>query len=134
MLLEMPPRTYLTDGTYVYCCQYLVTFTTKYHRPVLKGAVVVRFRELLSALEHTYGFKVNGLDIIPDRVSMVVDCNPRESIQTIVAGLKRNTATILRHEYPELRTRLPCLWTRSALISTIGIADQLVIDKYCRKY
>ena len=87
----------------VYSCQYHVIFCPKYRRKILNEGRDIRLKE-----------------VIPDHVHLLVDCNPRYGIAQCLKDLKRESASILLREFPEIRRRLPCMWTRNAFISTVG--------------
>jgi len=44
-------------------------------------------------------------------------------------GLKGYTSRILRKEFPQLRTSLPALWTRSYFVSTHGHVSSETIKR-----
>ncbi len=44
--------------------------------------------------------------------------------------IKGYTSKTLREEYIELKSKLPCLWTRSSFISTVGSVSLEVVKKY----
>ena len=47
-----------------------------------------------------------------------------------VGLMKGKSASILREEFPELKTKLPTLWTRSSFISTVGSVSLDVVKQY----
>jgi putative transposase len=44
--------------------------------------------------------------------------------------IKGYTSKILREEFPELRKRLPTLWTESKFISSVGAVTLETVKKY----
>lgn len=44
--------------------------------------------------------------------------------------LKGYTSRVLRQEFPELRRKLPTLWTRSYYIESVGNISEEIIKKY----
>jgi len=62
-------------------------------------------------------------------VHLVIDCDPRMGIMKCITKLKGETNR-LRDEFPELRTRIPCLWTKSSFIKSIGNVELYDIKKY----
>ena len=67
---------------------------------------------------------------MPDHVHLLVDCNPRYGIMQCVKDLKRESASLMRREFPELKSRLPNLWTRSTFIASVGAVSLEVVKKY----
>jgi len=47
-----------------------------------------------------------------------------------VNRIKSYTPRILREEFPELRRKLPTLWTHSKFISSVGAVIFKVVKKY----
>lgn len=57
---------------------------------------------------------------MPDHVHLLIDCNPSFGILDCVKRLKSVSANTLKKEFPEINKTIPCLWTRSAFISSVG--------------
>jgi putative transposase len=58
------------------------------------------------------------------------NARPVHSPQYLVAQFKGFTAHELRKEFPELKRKLPTLWTRSYYVESIGHISQYTIEKY----
>lgn len=54
----------------------------------------------------------------------------KDSVHRIVSQLKGYTSFKLREGYPELKSRLPCLWTRSYYAGTVGHVSEETVRKY----
>ena len=67
---------------------------------------------------------------MPDHVHVFVTGEPTEAIQHIVNQLKGYSSFVLRNEFPELRSKLPCLWSRSYYVGTVGYVSEAAIRKY----
>jgi putative transposase len=63
-------------------------------------------------------------------VHLLLDVNRQIGIVKVVGKIKGYTAHALRKEFPVLRSRLPSLWTRSKLISSVGAVTLEVVKKY----
>lgn len=70
------------------------------------------------------------MEAMPDHVHLIIDCNPRYGIMQCVKDLKRDSASLLKKEFPELKSKLPCIWTRSAFISTVGAVSLDIVKEY----
>ena len=114
----------------VYSCQYHVIFCPKYRRKILNEGRDVRLKEIFRDTADRHGFSILEMEVMPDHVHLLVDCNPRYGIAQCLKDLKRESASILLREFPEIRRRLPCMWTRSAFISTVGELLPDPIDRY----
>lgn len=70
------------------------------------------------------------MEVMPDHVHLLIDCNPRFGIMHCVHRLKGVSARKMREMHPDLKTKLPTLWTRSAFISSIGAVSLSVVQRY----
>lgn len=114
----------------VYSCQYHVIFCPKYRRKILNEGREVRLKEIFLDTAERHGFSILEMEVMPDHVHLLVDCNPRYGIAQCLKDLKRESASILLREFPEIRRRLPCMWTRSAFISTVGSVSPETVKRY----
>ena len=120
MELSNPKKTYRVSGDIVYSCQYHVLFCTKWRRKVLSEAIAAHLRTLVEENQEAFGYRVGGIDVAPDHVHLLLEVPPEEGVRSVVGKIKGHTSHVLRETYPELRSRLPTLWTRVSLISTMG--------------
>lgn len=123
-------KRYKSDNKLVYSCQYHVIFCPKYRRPVLAGKVGERLRELVLEKQEEYGYGVIEMEVLPDHIHLLLDINPREGVYKAVQRIKGYTSHTLRQEFPELKKRLPSLWTKSKFISTVGAVTLEVVKRY----
>ena len=130
MNIENKYKEYKTDGTYVYSCQYHVIFTTKYRRKVWSQEIVDIIKQLIIDKQLEYNYKVLDMEVMNDHVHLLIDVDPKKGIYPIVCKIKGYTSKALREEFPELKKRLPTLWTRSKFIATVGSANLEVVKKY----
>ncbi len=105
---------YKSNRHVYYSCKYHVVWCPKYRRKVL--------------LEHEA--EVLSLDIQPDHVHLLVECDPQLGIHRLVRLIKGRSSRELRLEVPALKRKLPTLWTQSYLVSTVGTAPLAVIKQY----
>lgn len=123
-------KVYKTATHLTFSCQYHVIFCPKYRRNVLKNGIDVRLKELILEVAEKYKFEVPSMEIMEDHVHLIIDCNPRFGIMECVTKIKNVSSKVLREEFPELKRRLPSLWTRSSFISTVGSVSLEVVKKY----
>lgn len=76
------------------------------------------------------GCEVIALTIGEDHVRLFVQASPKLSPNTVIGQVKGYTSRILRREFPELRRRLPTLWTRSYFVSTHGHVSDDAVQRY----
>lgn len=123
-------KKYNTDGKVVYSCQYHVIFSPKYRRKVLVNGIDLRLKQLILEQQTVYGYEIIEMEIMPDHVHLLINSNPKIGIYNQINKIKGYTSNILRQEFPALKKRLPCLWTRSKFISTVGSVSLDVCKKY----
>ena len=121
---------YQYNRSLVFRCDYHIIWCSKYRRPVLTGAVVERLKILVNEKQEEYGYEVHEIEVMPDHVHLVAGFNPQRAPNLIVSNIKGYTAHVLRKEFPQLRSRLPCLWTRSKFITTTGGVTLDVLKQY----
>lgn len=130
MKLPEGSKKYETSNSLVYSCQYHVVFCPKYRRKVLIDGVDIRLKELIEEKQSEYGYVVVESEVMSDHVHLLLDVNPQVGIVKIVGQIKGFTASKLRKEFPWLKKRLPCMWTRSKFISTVGSVTLGVAKRY----
>lgn len=123
-------KTYKRNNSMVYSCQYHVIFTTKYRRDVLCGDIEKDLRDLILDKQDEYGYEILELEIMPDHVHLLVDVDPYVGVHKVVRKIKGYSSHVLRDTYKSLTTRIPCLWTRSKFISSVGEVSLDVVKKY----
>jgi putative transposase len=67
---------------------------------------------------------------MPDHVHIFIKTTPNDSPIFIVSQLKGYSSSMLRKEFPKLKSRLPTLWTRSYFCESVGHISQATIKKY----
>jgi len=123
-------KQYKSTNTMVYSCQYHCIFTTKYRRKVLTDKIQSRLKELIIEKQNNFDYEILEMEIMADHVHLLLDINPHQGIYKIIGEIKGYTSNVLRTEFPELKKRLPTLWTRSKFISTVGSVSLDVVKKY----
>ena len=130
MELVNKDKEYKKNNHIVYSCQYHVIFCPKYRRPVLTENIVPRLKEIFYEIALKYDFEIIEMEVMKEHVHLLIDCNPRFGIMECVTKLKGISSKTLREEFPTLKSKLPCLWTRSAFISTVGSVSLETVKKY----
>ena len=70
------------------------------------------------------------LETMPDRVHLLVECDPQYGIHRLVKQVKGRSSRLLREEFPSLKRRLPTLWTNSYFVATVGGAPLEIVKQY----
>lgn len=121
---------YIHKEGLVYKNQFHVIFCPKYRRKVLVGGIDERLKEILPEEAAKLQAEILSLEVMPDHVHLFLTCDPRLLLHRIIKQLKGASAHRLRMEFPELKSRLPCLWTRSYFCCTVGHISEATIRRY----
>ena len=121
---------YKSNKNIVYYCKYHVVWCPKYRRKVLIEGVDIRLKEILSEVATECKSELIELEVMPDHVHLLVECDPQFGIAKLIRYMKGRSSRYLRQEFPWLKSRLPTLWTNSYFISTVGGAPISVVKQY----
>lgn len=121
---------YKSNNNIVYSCKYHIVWCPKYRRKILVGNVEARLKELIVESCTNMNVDIIEMEIMPDHVHILIEVDPQFGVHKVVKNIKGKTSKILRDEFPELKTKLPTLWTNSYFISTIGGAPLEVVKQY----
>ena len=121
---------YKSNNNIVYSCKYHVVWCPKYRRKVLVGNIETRLKEIITQTCADLSIEIIEMELMPDHVHLLIEVDPQFGIHKAVKQMKGNSSHILREEFPELRTKLPTLWTNSYFVSTVGGAPLEVIKQY----
>ncbi len=100
---------------------------------MLINGVDTTFKEIAFELAGELDFEIQEIEVIPDHVHLLIDCNPQFGIYKVVKRVKGGTSNMLRDEFPWLKSRIPSLWTNSACILTTGGATVEIVRKYIQE-
>ena len=121
---------YKSNRNVFYACQYHVVWCPKYRKKVLIGEIEQRLKELLIQEANNIGAEILEMETMPDHVHLLISVDPQFGINRCVRHLKGATARTLRNEFRSLRSRMPCLWTNSYFVATVGGAPLDMIKEY----
>ncbi len=111
-------------------CKYHVVFCPKYRRKVLINGVDARLKELLNSKARELRTDIVEMEVMPDHVHLLIQCDPQFGIHRVVKQLKGYTSHVLRQEFPSLKRKLPSLWTNSYFVATVGAVQLDVVKRY----
>jgi putative transposase len=132
MNISNPNKKYKTKNNLVYSCQFHVIFCTKYRRDVLTNEIQQRLTELIQEKASEYNYNIIEMEIMKNHVHLLIDINPKLGIYKTITKIKGYSSRTLREEYPELKSRIPSLWTRSLFISSVGSVSLDVVKQYIK--
>jgi putative transposase len=128
--LFMATTRWKTSKTAVYNLGYHVIFCPKYRRPVLVGEIETRLQALLFEKARDLKIDIEELEIMPEHVHLFIKASPSLAPHFIIGQLKGYSSHILRKEFPELKSRLPSLWTRSYYVESVGHISEETVKQY----
>lgn len=123
-------REYHSNNNVVFSCKYHVVFCPKYRRSVLVDGVESRFKQIAAEIASELEFGILEMEVMPDHVHLLIDCDPQFGIHRVVKRIKGRTSKLLREEFDWLKRRIPTLWTNSYFVSTVGGAPISIVKQY----
>ena len=129
MIISMDNRWKTNEGS-VYNLGYHIIWCPKYRRKVLVDGVDERCKQLLAEKASENGWVIEQMEVMPDHIHLFIKATPNDSVAHIVAQLKGFTSYKLRNEFLHLKSRLPCLWTRSYYVESVGHISEQTIIRY----
>lgn len=121
---------YQRDEHRVHLIVYHLIFCPKRRKSVLVGEVGRDCDSLIREKCQQSGWEVLNLAVMPDHVHLFVRVFPTNSAADVVGAVKGYTSHELREKYPDLKRRLPSLWTRSYFASSAGNVSAAIIEQY----
>ena len=126
----MSTKAYKSNRNVYYSCKYHVVWCPKYRRKVLMEGIAERLKHVIAEVCQEHQAEIVQLEVMPDHVQLLVECDPQLGIHQLVRLLKGRSSRLLRQEFPVLKRKLPTLWTNSYLVSTIGGAPLSIMKHY----
>ena len=121
---------YDSSETSVHFMGYHFVWCPKYRRKVLTDKIQKRLKELINDKAKDLECDIIALETMSDHVHLFIQGKPILTPNFIIGQIKGYTSHCLREEFPELRARLPTLWSRSYFVSTHDHVSDSVIKKY----
>jgi putative transposase len=121
---------YKSNRNVIYSSKYHVVWCPKYRRKVLTGEIAERCNQILQFVCDKYQAELIAFEVMPDHIHILVEVDPQFGIHKLVKHMKGLSSRLLRLEFPQLKKRLPCLWTNSYFVSTVGGAPLSIIKTY----
>jgi putative transposase len=110
--------------------KYHIVWCTKYRRKVLEEDIQKSLKNLIFDIATKNNYVILALEVMEDHVHVFLKASVKDSVHRVVSQLKGYTAFKLREEFPQLKTRLPCMWTRSYYAGTVGHISEETVKNY----
>jgi putative transposase len=98
---------YKSNNNIVFSCMYHVVWCPKYRRSVLVDGVDERLKSILFEVAVETGSEIIEMEIMPDHVHLLVECDPQYGINKLIRMMKGRSSRYLRNEFPWLKSRIP---------------------------
>lgn len=122
---------YSSNRNIVYNCTYHVVWVTKYRRSVLTLDIETRLKEILQNIANEIQVEILEMEVGDlNHVHLLISLDPQFGVHKAVRRFKGTSSRYLRKEFPQLKSRLPTLWTNSYFVSTVGGAPLAKIKEY----
>jgi putative transposase len=116
----------------VYQCHYHFVFIPRYRKPVLRGEVGLRLRELIREVCRANGVEILKGHIRPDHVHLLLSVPPTLSPSRVMNAIKGRSSNRLMRDFRTLSRQFwgRHLWARGFLVATSGNVTDDVIARY----
>ena len=116
----------------VYDLKYHVVWITKYRKPILRGEIAERVRELIQEVCKSKDIEIVKGHISKDHVHIFVSVPPHISVSQMVQFLKGKTSRKMLAEYKSLSRVFwgRHMWARGYFVASSGNVTDEVIIKY----
>ena len=119
-----------SNSNVVYRCAYHAVWCPKYRRKVIDERVGARLKQIITDVCRELGATIVEVETMPDHVHLLVSVDPQFGIHRLVKQIKGRSSRLLRSEFPNLKSRIPTLWTNSYFVATVGGATLDVVKRY----
>jgi len=116
----------------VHRCHYHFVFTTKYRKPVLRGEIALRVRELVREICRSNDIEIISGHVRPEHVHILLDVPPQLAPSRVMQAIKGKTSHHLLQEYRRLNREFwgRHLWSRGYFVATSGNVTDEVLAAY----
>lgn len=110
--------------------KYHIVWCTKYRRKVLDEDMQNFLKQEIENVCVNNGYVLHTIETMSDHVHIFIEASQKDSVHRIVSQIKGKTSFKLREKFPELKSKLPSMWTRSYYAGTVGHVSEEVVKKY----
>jgi putative transposase len=102
----------------------------KYRRKIINERIGARLKQIITDVCAERGATIIEVETMPDHTHPLVSVDPQFGIHRPVKQIKGRSSRLLRAEFPELKSRIPILWTNSYLVAPVGGATLDAVKHY----
>ena len=116
----------------VYDIKHHIVWITKYRKPVLRGEIAERLRDLIREICKAQDIEILKGHVSRDHVHVFLSVPPHLSVSQLVQSLKGKTSRKLLMEYKSLSRAFwgRHIWARGYFVASSGNVTDEVIMKY----
>ena len=116
----------------IYDIKYHIVWITKYRKPVVRGEIAERLRDLIREICKARDIEILKGHVSPDHVHVFLSVPPHLSVSQLVQSLKGKTSRKLLMEYKSLSRTFwgRHIWARGYFVASSGNVTDEVIMKY----
>lgn len=103
-----------------YKCDYFITFCTTYKAEILNDKIQKELKTFFQKECDKDGYDLKKVEITPYSVMLEISFPPTVSGQKVIGKLKRQSVNLIKDLAPEVKTKLPSIWTNNYFIQTVG--------------
>ena len=119
----------------VYDLKYHIVWITKYRKPILRGRIGKRVRELIQQTCASLDVYIEKGHVAKDHVHLLVSVPPNLSVSELVKRLKGRSSRKMLQEYGELRQEFwgRHMWARGYFVASTGNVTDEIVAEYIEK-
>jgi putative transposase len=119
----------------VYDLKYHIVWITKYRKPILRGEIGKRVRELIRQTCASLDVYIVKGHVSKDHVHLLVSVPPNLAVSELVKRLKGRSSRLMLEEFGELRKVYwgRHLWARGYFVASSGNVTDEIIAEYIEK-
>ena len=116
----------------VYDLKYHLVWITKYRKPVLRGEIAIRLRELIRQTCQSLDVYIEKGHIATDHIHLLVSEPPYVSVSDLLQKLKGRSSRRMLQEFGELNRQFwgRHLWARGYFAASSGNVTDEIIKQY----
>ena len=115
----------------VYDIKYHIVWITKYRKPVLKGVLAERARELIREICRAHDVEIIKGHVSKDHVHLFISVPPDISVSKLIQRIKGKSAYKLMQEFKVLNRQFwgRHMWARGYFVASSGnITDEIIVE------
>lgn len=116
----------------VYDIGYHAYWFTKYNRPLLSKEMVEQVGSIIHSIAEENGADIHIYKLTSNFVELsIYNLHPKISIHKIIQQIKDRSASLLKSNYKELKSRTSSIWTKSYYCETLQTSSkQITLKKF----